>query len=73
MVFPARRQPVLILTRNIGQSIKIGNDITVTVQEVKGLQVRIGISAPRNVAVHREEVFERINQHEGPASSRGRV
>ena len=64
---------MLILTRRVGESIRIGPDITVTVQEIKGLQVRIGISAPKNVAVHRQEVFERMNQHQGPASPRGRV
>ena len=51
---------MLVLTRRIGESIAIGNDITVTVLAVFGNQVRLGISAPRDVAVHREEVFERI-------------
>ena len=53
---------MLVLTRNIGQSIKIGPDIVVTVHDIKGLQVRIGISAPKDVPVHREEIFERIEQ-----------
>jgi carbon storage regulator len=50
---------MLVLTRNIGQSIKIGPDIVVTVQSIEGLQVRIGVSAPKDVPVHREEIFER--------------
>ena len=52
---------MLILTRRVGESIKVGQDITVTVLGVKGMQVRLGIDAPKNVAVHREEVAERIN------------
>ena len=54
--------PMLVLTRNIGQSIKIGPDIVVTVNGIKGLQVRIAVSAPKDVPVHREEIFERIEQ-----------
>jgi carbon storage regulator len=53
---------MLILTRRVSESIKIGPDITVTVLGVKGIQVRIGISAPKEVAVHREEIAERIKQ-----------
>ena len=51
---------MLILTRRVGESIKIGDEITVTVLGVKGNQVRIGVNAPKDVPVHREEVFERI-------------
>ena len=57
---------MLILTRRVGETVMIGNDVTVTVLGVKGNQVRIGINAPKNVAVHREEIYERIKQ-EGPA------
>ncbi len=55
---------MLILTRRVGETVMIGDDITVTVLGVKGNQVRIGVNAPRNVAVHREEIFERIKREE---------
>jgi carbon storage regulator len=51
---------MLILTRTIGQKIKIGDDVTVNVLEIQANQVRIGIAAPRDVTVHREEVYNRI-------------
>ena len=53
---------MLIVTRRIGERIMIGSDVTVTVLGVKGNQVRIGIEAPKSVAVHREEIFERIKR-----------
>jgi carbon storage regulator len=56
---------MLVVTRRVGQAIKIGDDITVSVQEVNGKQVRIGVDAPRDVPVHREEVYERIKA-DGP-------
>ncbi len=51
---------MLILTRRAGETVMIGNDITITVLGVKGNQVRIGINAPKEIAVHREERFERL-------------
>jgi carbon storage regulator CsrA len=55
---------VLILTRRIGETVMIGDDITVTVLRVKGNQVRLGVNAPKSVSVQREEIFHRI-KHEG--------
>jgi carbon storage regulator len=55
---------MLILTRRVGESLMIGHDVTVTVLGVKGNQVRIGVNAPKSVAVHREEIYERIKREE---------
>jgi carbon storage regulator len=60
---------MLILTRRIGETVMIGEDITVTVVGVKGNQVRLGIGAPKDVAVHREEIFERIKSDVGKAEA----
>lgn len=57
---------MLILTRRVGETLMIGDDITVTILGVKGNQVRVGVNAPRNVAVHREEIYERIREEEQP-------
>lgn len=59
---------MLILTRRPGQAIYIGNDVNLTVLGVKGNQVRIGINAPKNVPVHREEIWLRLQQEEQEAS-----
>ena len=53
---------MLILTRKVGQALMVGNDVTVTILAVKAHQVRIGINAPKDVTVHREEVYERIRR-----------
>jgi len=65
---------MLILTRRVGETLMIGDDVTVTVLGVKGNQVRIGVNAPKDVSVHREEIYERIKkeqqlQQQGSAAS----
>ena len=71
---------MLILTRKVNETVMIGNDVTITVLGVNGSQVRIGVSAPKNVAVHREEIYDRIKReqpsrlevwHDGPRKEHG--
>ncbi len=60
---------MLVLTRKVGEALRIGDDVQVTVLGIKGNQVRIGIDAPKNVPVHRQEVYERIKREEQEANT----
>ena len=53
---------MLILTRRVGETVMIGDDIAITILGVKGNQVRVGVNAPKEVSVHREEIYDRIQQ-----------
>ncbi|QYR52417.1 carbon storage regulator CsrA [Lysobacter soyae] len=59
---------MLILTRRVGETLMIGESVTVTVLAVKGNQVRVGITAPKDVAVHREEIFQKIRHDDEPGT-----
>jgi carbon storage regulator len=61
---------MLILTRRVGETVVIGDNVTVAIIGVKGSQIRIGINAPKDVTVHREEIYERIRNEQLPARLR---
>ena len=64
---------MLILTRRVGESVVIGDDVDVTVLGVKGNQVRLGVKAPREIAVHREEIYQRIRRENENSGVNGQV
>ncbi len=61
---------MLILTRRVGETLMVGDDVTVTVLGVKGNQVRIGVNAPKDVSVHREDIYQRIQREKGEDSGK---
>ena len=62
---------MLILTRRVGETVVIGNDVDVTVLGVKGNQVRLGVKAPKDIAVHREEIYQRICREQNNGNGSG--
>ena len=60
---------MLILTRKVGESLLIGDDVSITILNVRGNQVKIGVKAPKEISVHREEIYQRIKQAEAKEQS----
>ena len=64
---------MLILTRRVGETLVIGDDVTVTVLGVRGNQVRLGVNAPKDIAVHREEIYQRIQNEKDSSNSKVQI
>ncbi|MCD6297531.1 MAG: carbon storage regulator CsrA [Deltaproteobacteria bacterium] len=63
---------MLILTRKLGERITIGDDITITLLEIKGTQIKLGIEAPKSISIHRQEIYERIRRENLESSDVGK-
>jgi len=67
--FGTKEKGMLILTRNVNEKIMVGDDVEITVLSVTGGQVRLGVEAPKDVPVHREEIYQQIKQKQGSRST----